>query len=286
LPLAVAGGGAAVASGVAAVLGRSRSILSGRFPCGTSHLGLIRLERVADRGADVPLPGRSVAALGRAVAGVGVLLGLVAIIGGCHRETVATGGPAIRWTGSALGSCRTAHGQKGATGSASWTAPASAESVARLREAVADFAFEGGVREPWLSDIRLAVSEAVTNAVMHAFRRRADGTVIASVTMRDPEWLEVRVTDNGSGMAPRNDSPGIGLGLSLIRHLTDQFEHRRPPGSTGTELSVDALPACPVGRARSNPAAVRRRPAVSGHPPVPSSVRRVPDRRAGRRLPG
>jgi anti-sigma regulatory factor (Ser/Thr protein kinase) len=121
-------------------------------------------------------------------------------------------------------------------GSASWTAPASAESVARLRQAVVDFAYEHGVCEPSLSDIRLAVSEAVTNAVVHAFRGRVDGTVIASVTMREAEWVDVRVTDDGSGMAPRNDSPGIGLGLPLIRHLTDQFEHRRPPGSIGTEL--------------------------------------------------
>ena len=120
--------------------------------------------------------------------------------------------------------------------SASWTAPASAESVGQLRQAVVDFAYEHGVPEPCLSDIRLAVSEAVSNAVMHAFRGRADGTVIASVTMGAPEWIEVRVTDDGSGMAPRNDSPGLGLGLPLIRHLTDQFEHRRPAGSVGTEL--------------------------------------------------
>ena len=99
-----------------------------------------------------------------------------------------------------------------------------------------DFACEHGVPEPLLSNIRLAVSEAVTNAVIHAFRGRADGTVIASVTMDDPEWVEVRVTDDGSGMAPRDDSPGLGLGLPLIRHLTDQFEHRLPPGSVGTEL--------------------------------------------------
>jgi serine/threonine-protein kinase RsbW len=71
---------------------------------------------------------------------------------------------------------------------------------------------------------------------MHAFRGRADGTVITSVTMDDPEWVEVCVTGDGSGMAPRDDSPGLGLGLPLIRHLTDQFEHRRPPGSVGTEL--------------------------------------------------
>jgi serine/threonine-protein kinase RsbW/stage II sporulation protein AB (anti-sigma F factor) len=120
--------------------------------------------------------------------------------------------------------------------SASWSAPASAESVVELRHAVVDFADEHGVPEPCLSDISLAVSEAVTNAVVHAFRNGADGTVIASVSMSDAGWVEVRVTDNGSGMAPRNDSPGIGLGLPLIRHLADQFEHRRPPSNTGTEL--------------------------------------------------
>jgi serine/threonine-protein kinase RsbW len=101
---------------------------------------------------------------------------------------------------------------------------------------VVDFAYEHGVPEPCLSHTRLAVSEAVTNAVMHAFRGRADGTVSASVTMSDAEWVEVRVTDNASGKAPRNDSPGIGLGLPPFRHLTRQFEHRRPPGSIGTEL--------------------------------------------------
>jgi serine/threonine-protein kinase RsbW/stage II sporulation protein AB (anti-sigma F factor) len=120
--------------------------------------------------------------------------------------------------------------------SASWTAPASAESVTQLRQAVVDFAYEHGVPEPCLSDIRLAVSEALSNAVVHAFRGRTDGTVIASVTTDASEWIEVRVTDDGSGMAPRNDSPGLGLGLPLIRHLTDQFDHLRPPGSFGTEL--------------------------------------------------
>ena len=120
--------------------------------------------------------------------------------------------------------------------SASWTAPAAPESVAQLRQAVGDFAYEHGVPEHRASDIRLAVSEAVSNAVVHAFRGGADGTVIASVTVSAPEWVDVRVTDDGSGMAPRDDSPGLGLGLPLIRHLTDQFEHRRPPGSAGTEL--------------------------------------------------
>ena len=120
--------------------------------------------------------------------------------------------------------------------SSSWNAPAAPESVPELRQAVVDFACAHGVLEPCLSDIRLAVSEAVSNAVMHAFRGRADGTVTVSVVMRDLVWVEVRVTDDGGGMAPRDDSPGIGLGLPLIRRLSDQFEHRRAPGGVGTEL--------------------------------------------------
>jgi anti-sigma regulatory factor (Ser/Thr protein kinase) len=127
--------------------------------------------------------------------------------------------------------------------SASWTAPASAESVAELRHAVVDFAHAHGVPEPCLNDIRLAVSEAVSNAVVHAFRGRADGIVVASVTIGASEWVEVRVADDGSGMAPRDDSPGLGLGLPLIRHLTDQFEHRLPPGRVGTELRMRFRPA-------------------------------------------
>jgi serine/threonine-protein kinase RsbW/stage II sporulation protein AB (anti-sigma F factor) len=120
--------------------------------------------------------------------------------------------------------------------SASWIAPASAESVSELRQAVSDFACDHGVPEPSLTDIRLAVTEATTNAIMHAFRGQAPGTVTVSVIMRGAEWVEIRVSDNGSGMAPRDDSPGIGLGLPLIRHLADQFEHRRPPNGNGTEL--------------------------------------------------
>jgi serine/threonine-protein kinase RsbW/stage II sporulation protein AB (anti-sigma F factor) len=120
--------------------------------------------------------------------------------------------------------------------SASWTAPAVARSVPELRQAVVDFACRHGVAEPALSAVRLAVSEAVTNAVVHAFRGRPQGMVCVSVSLPDPAWLELRVTDDGSGMAPRDDSPGLGLGLPLMRRLADQFDIRCPAGGAGTEL--------------------------------------------------
>jgi anti-sigma regulatory factor (Ser/Thr protein kinase) len=101
------------------------------------------------------------------------------------------------------------------------------------------FAGDNGVPEPCVSAVRLAVSEAVTNAVVHAFCGLEDsGTVIVTVYVRDRAWIEVFVTDHGSGMAPRDDSPGIGLGLSLICRLADQFDHYRPPEGVGTELRM------------------------------------------------
>jgi anti-sigma regulatory factor (Ser/Thr protein kinase) len=120
--------------------------------------------------------------------------------------------------------------------SASWTLTASARSVAEARRSVADFARDNGVPEPCVDNVLLAVSEAVTNAVVHAFRGLVDRGTVRVVATMYTEWIEVRVTDDGSGMAPRVDSPGLGLGLPLIQHLADEFDHRRPPNGVGTEL--------------------------------------------------
>jgi anti-sigma regulatory factor (Ser/Thr protein kinase) len=121
--------------------------------------------------------------------------------------------------------------------SASWTGSARPETVAFLREAVAEFVVANGVAEPHVSDVQLAVSEAVTNAVVHAFRDRAEtGTVSVSVTV-DDDGVEVVVRDDGSGLAPRDDSPGLGLGLPLIRRVADDYDHREPPDG-GSELWI------------------------------------------------
>jgi len=126
-------------------------------------------------------------------------------------------------------------GSLGGVPSASWTASAHAETVAFLRQTVADFVVANGIAESQATDVRLAVSEAVTNAVVHAYRDRTEpGTVGVTVSVDDGE-IEIVVRDDGSGMAPRDDSPGLGLGLSLIRRIADAFDHREPPGG-GTEL--------------------------------------------------
>ena len=121
--------------------------------------------------------------------------------------------------------------------STTWTVPADASNVTELRQAVVEFARANSVPEHRLSDIELAISEAATNAVVHAFRDVGEhGTLVVEAVVREHEWIDVRVADDGSGMAPRDDSPGLGLGLPLIRHLADQFDHRPPAAGAGTEL--------------------------------------------------
>jgi anti-sigma regulatory factor (Ser/Thr protein kinase) len=122
---------------------------------------------------------------------------------------------------------------------ARWSIPAEPQEVPALRSAVASYAAEHDVFEPPINDLRLAVSEAVTNAVVHAFRTGTPGKVDVSMTV-DHAVREVRivVADDGMGMVPRPDSPGLGLGLPMIATLSHTMEIRTPPDGRGTELCM------------------------------------------------
>ena len=52
-----------------------------------------------------------------------------------------------------------------------------------------------------------------------------------------PDELVVVVTDNGRGMQPRADSPGLGLGLPTIASLTTAMDMHAPPGG-GTVVTM------------------------------------------------
>lgn len=107
----------------------------------------------------------------------------------------------------------------------------------RARHAATDFARKQGAAGRALDDIALAVSEAVTNAVVHAYRDRpAPGDITVSIR-RDGHHLVVSVCDDGVGISPRRDSPGLGLGLALIGQLSESLQIRARRGG-GTELSM------------------------------------------------
>jgi anti-sigma regulatory factor (Ser/Thr protein kinase) len=100
---------------------------------------------------------------------------------------------------------------------------ARSESVAKARHAAADFARLMGA-DP--DDIALAVSEAVSNAVIHAFRDREPGKIDIRA-FPEEDSVVVSVSDDGVGVMPNPDSPGLGLGLALIGSLSAGVELRK-----------------------------------------------------------
>jgi serine/threonine-protein kinase RsbW len=79
--------------------------------------------------------------------------------------------------------------------------------------------------------VGIVISEAVTNVALHAYRDGASGRVQVSARLRGTV-LTLVVADDGVGMAPNPDSPGLGVGLSLIGSLTEHMEVQREDGTT------------------------------------------------------
>jgi serine/threonine-protein kinase RsbW len=102
------------------------------------------------------------------------------------------------------------------------TLPARAENVAVVRHAFGGLGEALELDPQTLSDVKLAVTEACTNVVVHAYAG-ADGPMQVAAELGD-ELITVIVRDEGRGITPRPDSPGLGLGLPLIATLTESLE--------------------------------------------------------------
>ena len=117
------------------------------------------------------------------------------------------------------------------------TVPAVAENVAPLRHAVVDLATRHKAGEDVKTDLALAVGEACANVVVHAYPPGDVGPLIVHAEVKDGE-IVIEVCDQGQGMTPRPDSPGLGLGLPLIANLADRLEITDGPGDVGTQLKM------------------------------------------------
>jgi len=115
------------------------------------------------------------------------------------------------------------------------TLPARAENVALVRHVLDALAAALPLGRERLEEIRLAVTEACTNVVRHAYH---DTVGPLEVVMRPhPEDLEVVVSDFGAGIGPSPDVNGPGLGLPLIAALADRLDVQHAPGA-GTRLTM------------------------------------------------
>jgi anti-sigma regulatory factor (Ser/Thr protein kinase) len=110
--------------------------------------------------------------------------------------------------------------------------PAVAISVATGRHAVRRFCDGQSLDH---GKIAIAVSEALTNVVVHAYRDTGGGTMRISAAML-VDVLLVVVSDDGQGMTPRDDSPGMGMGLLLIDQLAGAVQVDSDHGGTRLKM--------------------------------------------------
>jgi anti-sigma regulatory factor (Ser/Thr protein kinase) len=103
------------------------------------------------------------------------------------------------------------------------TLPARADSLSVIRHVLGAFAEALRLPPDLVEDMRLAVTEACTNVVRHAYDADKPGTIDVVVRPSGGR-LEIIVSDRGRGMAPSTDVEGPGLGLPLISALADEVE--------------------------------------------------------------
>jgi anti-sigma regulatory factor (Ser/Thr protein kinase) len=113
--------------------------------------------------------------------------------------------------------------------------PATPEAVAHARRACAEFAARAGAAGTTVESVRLAVSEAVTNAVIHGYPEAAGEVSVVAAVATGELW--VLITDRGRGHQTPSPTPGLGWGLALIAEATEEFVIIERSGG-GTEVRM------------------------------------------------
>jgi anti-sigma regulatory factor (Ser/Thr protein kinase) len=117
--------------------------------------------------------------------------------------------------------------------------PARPENVAVVRQALNGLADSMRLENGVLTNMKVAVTEACANVVVHAYEKN-EGDMELEIVPQDTE-LTVVVRDAGSGFRPRvsiADDASWRLGMPLIASLTDALEVGQGPCGRGTEVRM------------------------------------------------
>lgn len=109
------------------------------------------------------------------------------------------------------------------------------DAVPRARHVLGDFVQEQCPGSPEIAEpVALAVSEAVGNAVRHAYPG-GTGPVELEAELQEPD-LVIYVRDEGVGVGGISSTPGLGLGMTIMRRMGRLRIDRRPEGGTQVAL--------------------------------------------------
>jgi serine/threonine-protein kinase RsbW len=115
--------------------------------------------------------------------------------------------------------------------------PARPEYLVFCRLALVGLAQTKNIEAETLADMKLAVTEACSNSMRHAYDE-SGGTVSVRFTLEDEE-IAVEVEDEGDGFEPQITRPfspttESGMGLAIIEALTDELTFSAGPNGRGS----------------------------------------------------
>jgi serine/threonine-protein kinase RsbW len=120
------------------------------------------------------------------------------------------------------------------------TIPAKAEYITLVRLALSGLSRLRPFSEETLGDLKLAVTEACSNSVRHGYGN-GSGTVEVVYELQ-PDRLVIEVADDGPGFDLEGDRPDAenlaegGLGIAIIKAVSDEFEAGKRSGDHGSRL--------------------------------------------------
>jgi len=124
------------------------------------------------------------------------------------------------------------------------TIPARAEYITLCRLALTGIARLRELSDELLADLKLALTEAASNSVRHAYGEKDAGVVDISYQLF-ADRLVIEVTDEGQGFDPEEAEGSAaelsegGLGIAIIRAIADDVEFGAQPGGKGSRLRFE-----------------------------------------------
>ena len=124
------------------------------------------------------------------------------------------------------------------------TIPARAEYITLCRLALTGIARLRQLSDELLADLKLALTEAASNSVRHAYGDKDAGVVDISYQLFS-DRLVIEVTDEGEGFDPAEAEGSAaelsegGLGIAIIRAIADDVEFGAQPGGKGSRLRFE-----------------------------------------------
>jgi serine/threonine-protein kinase RsbW len=134
------------------------------------------------------------------------------------------------------------HAERDGARAISLRIPAKPEYITLCRLALTGLGQVRPIGDDAMADLKLALTEAVSNSVRHAYGPDGDGHVSVTYELH-PDALGIEVVDDGAGFDP-DEAPSFdggelsegGLGIAIIRSIADEFEIESSPSERGSRL--------------------------------------------------